>query len=78
MKKIFFQPEAMAIEDKCEALYSEGIQSIINYCNLLNLEYSYCQGCENDYPHVECEDWSACCVCGTTKDKHSDNIYLVK
>lgn len=64
MKKIFSQADAMAIEDKCEELYNNGTQSIIDYCDSLQLDYSYCTGCENNYPIIATDKWSACCVCG--------------
>lgn len=69
MKKIYSQSEAMAIEDKCEELYSNGIQSVIDYCDSLGLDYGYCTQCENSYPFVSTHKWLACCVCG-----HSTNL----
>lgn len=69
MKENYSQAEAMSIEDKCEELYSDSIQSVINYCDSLALEYAYCNRCENNYPIISTDRWSACCVCGQSIPK---------
>lgn len=71
MKKTILETRlANVVREICQNLYNEkGAGAVYDYCNKINLYYSYCGGCEAETPTIEtvqgiCE----CAVCGSSKD----------